>query len=661
MTTENSIGTFLHKTVQIKLIQLSILSQITNNTIHGEIKKIISQFFFLLEFKDLQSIIEKHFIYPFFFLFYEKRSKKNYLFKKKKKLKIPISLAKKKKNFKTLYINNKNYIISTLRYKDFAGIEKIINEIQELIEWPLLNKDFFRKFNIFPIRGILFHGPPGTGKTLLAHVIAGELRLPLFCLDSFKMPTSYYNENEKKLKNIFNLAKNAAPSIILIDEIDIIIGARQNVGKEFEKKIIGQLLITMDKINKIENKPVLVIASTNQIDFIDPALRRPGRFDRELEFKLPDFYERLQLLKKFSFHICFSEDVDLKLFALKTSGFVSGDLSNFLMISIRLGILRLGKRFFKGTFRKKINLKLNNVKIKKIDLDRGKEKIQPSILRQGFNIPKKICWKTIGGLEETRKILSRYIIEPIKKFSEDKSFKTKGLGFLLFGPSGCGKTLIAQVVAYESQANFIAIKGPEIFNKFLGESEKEIRSIFSKARSCSPCILFFDEIDSLAIERAGKENISQNGASDRILNQLLTEIDGINPNEGVFIIGATNRPDMIDKALLRHGRLDKMLYISLPDKRERIRILKSIMTKFLVLPYLNWNILSEKIIIGFTGADLMALSNESRLDAIEKKKTYCLVNHNHEGLFASFFIFLGSRNFLTGISKIKRNIKKKKI
>jgi SpoVK/Ycf46/Vps4 family AAA+-type ATPase len=649
---------FWDKIIGIKAFQLTILSQIPTLIEIKKIFKILNNYFVFLEIFHLNNIENSQLIVKTIFF---KKKKKILLERcsKKKSIKLKIKKERGKLDFKKTIKTNIIFKISNKRYLDFAGIDKIIDELQELIEWPLIYSDFFRKYNLSSIRGVLFHGPPGTGKTFLAYCIAGELNLPFFCTGPSNMISTFIGGNEKKLQNIFQIAKKNAPSIIFIDEIDILIGSRENVNKDFEKKMIGQILIFMDQINKSKKKPVLIIGATNQIDFIDPALRRPGRFDRELEFKLPDFQERLKLLIKFSENICFYNDVNLQIFAKKTNGFVSGDLSNFLLTSIRLSISRNWKRFLKGKFRNKNNFSVLKLKIKKIDLDRAREKIEPSILRHGFKVPNKICWNDIGGLEEIRKILSKYVIEPIKKYSSQKFIKAKGMGFLLFGPSGCGKTLIAQVVAQESQANFIAIKGPEIYNKFLGESEKEIRSIFNKARLCAPTIIFFDEIDSLAIQRVGKKDNFHNEASDRILNQLLTEIDGISQNEGVFIIGATNRPEMIDKALLRHGRLDKLLYVSLPNRKERIRILKSISGKFYVLPYLNWKLVDKKIYIGLSGADLMAMVNESLHDANEKKIKYWLVENNFKGLFINTFFFMGNCNLYVAIQKVKRIFKKR--
>ncbi|AFP65333.1 cell division control protein 48 (nucleomorph) [Chroomonas mesostigmatica CCMP1168] len=647
--------TYFHFIFNIKFFQLSLLSQMPFYLRENLVFHLVNQNFFYLrqcQMIDLHKIDSNK-----FFLFYYNSNKKK-VEKKKIFVKKMLNQKKYQKNF---FIEKNFKTQSFLRYRDFAGINYFIKNIQELIEWPLKYSSFYKKLGISPTRGILFNGPPGTGKTLLANVIAGELKLPFFCIFPSSLASSFSGQSEKKIQEIFYFAKKCSPSIIFIDEIDTVIGSRENTNKETDKKIIGQLLVCIDKIDDSGTKPVVVLGATNKINSIDPSLRRPGRFDRELEFKAPDFLGRLSILKNFSKTISFDKDINLDYYAEKTFGFVSGDLSGLIITAGMLAISRVGTVSLKGKYRTKNTKFLNKINIKKIDFERAFCQLEPGITRHGFVRSSKIGWKNIGGMNQIRKIMSKYIIEPIKKIVTNTSEKIKGTGILLFGPPGCGKTLIAKAVANESHANFISIKGPEIFDKFLGESEKEIRSIFNKARSCAPTVIFFDEIDSITTKRTNESNNHQNSASERILNQLLTEMDGYDFNESIFIIGATNRPHIIDKAVLRPGRIDKFLLVSLPNEKERVQILETIFSRTFKLPFLELKIFTEKTCSGFSGADLESSVKEGVVNAFEKKILYCRIMANTTSIYTNYFSLLGSKNFLNGIEVVKKNLHSNKM
>nr|UXY87450.1 cell division control protein 48 [Cryptomonas sp.] len=541
-----------------------------------------------------------------------------------------------------------------VRYLDFAGINRILNRIQESIEWPFRYYKIYQKLKISPSRGILLYGYPGTGKTLLAHVIAGELDIPILYISPSSIISSISGESEKKIQNIFAYAEKKAPCIIFIDEIDGIGQSREFATKEMERRIIGQLLVSMDLIRMKKDNPIFVIAATNQIETIDKALRRPGRFDYEIKLDIPTLNERYLILTHFTKHILLSKNVNLSGVAKNTRGFVSGDLSALVKNVTVLALSRICTTIFKGKYRAK-NISLSiDVVITRTDFEHGLTKTEPSLLRYGFLNKHEIFWDQIGALNSVRMILSKYIIEPIRNPLSISSIKNKGVGVLLYGPPGCGKTLIAQATACESGANYIGIKGPEIFDKFLGESEKTIRLIFERARLCSPTIIFFDEIDSIASKRSENGLFQQNGASDRIVNQLLTEMDGIDKKESIYVIGATNRPDNIDKAMLRPGRMDKLLFVPLPGRLERIRILQTISKKISALPYLNFGLLSRVVPNTFSGADLMSSTREAVIKNTDSKTKYVILENATDGLFIVLNNFISTRDYFSGIKNVKR-------
>jgi SpoVK/Ycf46/Vps4 family AAA+-type ATPase len=541
-----------------------------------------------------------------------------------------------------------------VRYIDFAGINRILKQIQELIEWPLRHYKIYQKLKVSPSKGILLYGQPGTGKTFLAHVIAGELNIPIINVTPSEFVSSMIGNSEKKIRSIFNYAEKNAPCIVFIDEIDGIAQSRDFSAKEVERRTIGQLLISIDNIRTRDNAPVFIIAATNQVEHIDQAFRRPGRFDHEIKLEIPNQSERFLMLIHFVKHIKLSSEIDLIEIARKTKGFVSGDLSALIKNIYTAAISRICTTTFKGQYRLKNDNFLFDFTIKLIDFEKGFTRTEPVLLRQGFLNIQEIFWNQIGALYSIRMVLSKYIIEPIKKFSKLGYVNDKGIGVLLYGPPGCGKTLIAQATACESSANYIAIKGPEILDKFLGESEKTIRLIFSRARSCAPTIIFFDEIDSITAKRCDGQMFSQNGVSDRIVNQLLTEMDGVDKKKLVYIIGATNRPEIIDRAFLRPGRIDKLLFVPFPTKREKIQILLTISRKISILPYLNFDLLSQVIPHNYSGADLVSLTKEAVLINSDKRIGYISLVNSTNGLFNILNYFICIKDYFAGFNKIKK-------
>lgn len=547
-----------------------------------------------------------------------------------------------------------------VQYIDFAGIKPFLSEIQELIEWPLLHWGLYQSPGIFSTRGILLTGPSGTGKTYLAHVIAGELRLPLLYVSAASIVCSVRGDGEKKIREIFLKAGKLSPSLIFIDEIDTISNQKENFSKETEKRILSQLLICLDKLRLKKNKKVIVLAATNRINDIDGSLRRPGRFDKEIKFSFPDYPARLEILQLFTSKLLLESYIDIENLALKTKGFTSGDLSELVKFAAMAAISRTGAKFLKGKYRSKNIKKFSFFGINQIDLERSIFSISPGVFRQGFAPPMEKSWKEVGGMEKTRKILSKYIIQPIKKPLNFLGEKKRQFGVLLYGPPGCGKTLVAQALAFESGASFISIKGPELLDKFLGESEKAIRSLFQKARTCPPSIIFFDEFDSIATKRSSLGNSSSQGATDRVVNQLLTEMDGTDQNDLLFFVAATNRPDMIDRALLRPGRIDKLIFIPFPNKKEKISIIKAISKKLPILPYLNFSILFDNFSIPLSGADISFCSKEAVLISREKNLDYCEIKNIGRGLITVINFRLASEDFSKSVSKIIKSSFSKK-
>ncbi|MEL9989966.1 MAG: CDC48 family AAA ATPase [Thermoproteus sp.] len=459
--------------------------------------------------------------------------------------------------------------IPPVTWEDIGDLEEAKQKIRELVELPLKHPELFKHLGIDPPKGILLFGPPGTGKTLLAKAVANEANAYFIAINGPEIMSKYYGESEAKLREIFEEAKKNAPAIIFIDEIDAIAPKREEVTGEVEKRVVAQLLTLMDGLQ--ERGQIVVIGATNRPDAVDPALRRPGRFDREIWINPPDFKGRLEILQIHTRNMPLSPDVDLRKLAEMTHGYTGADIAALakeaairaLRKAIQSGVVDLNQPTIPAE-------SLERVRVTMQDFMEAMREIVPSALREIHIEVPKVRWKDVGGLAEVKQELREAVEWPLKYPDKFRKFGLRPpKGILLFGPPGTGKTLLAKAVATESGANFIAVRGPEIFSKWVGESEKMIREIFQKARMAAPCVVFIDEIDALASARGlGADSF----VTERVVAQLLAEMDGIRTLENVVIIGATNRPDLVDPALLRPGRFDRIIYVPPPDFKARLDI-----------------------------------------------------------------------------------------
>ena len=503
--------------------------------------------------------------------------------------------------------------VPEVTYEDIGGLGDAVSKIREMVEIPLKHPELFERLGVEPPKGVLLYGPPGTGKTLLAKAVANESEANFISIAGPEVVSKWVGESEKKLRKIFEDAEKNAPSIIFIDEVDAIAPKREEVVGEVERRMVAQLLSTMDGLK--HRGKVVVIAATNRPNDIDPALRRPGRFDREIEIGIPDREGRLEILKIHTRHMPLAKDIDLKKIADITHGYAGADLAAVCK-EAAMNVLRriLPKVKLKEGEQLPREL-LDKLEVTAEDFKVGLKLVRPSVMREVLIETPNINWSDIGGLEEVKQKLKESVELPIKN---PKAFSKIGItppkGILLMGPPGCGKTLLAKAVANESEANFISVKGPEIFSKWVGESEKAIRQIFRRARQASPCVIFFDEIDSL-VPRRGMNMGSQ--VSEKVVAQLLTEMDGLENLSDVVIIAATNRPDIVDPALLRPGRFDRIILVPHPDREARLKILK-VHTKDMPLAK---DIDLEKIAEeteGYSGADLQAVCREAGMQALRE-------------------------------------------
>lgn len=501
--------------------------------------------------------------------------------------------------------------IPRVNYEDIGGLRYEIQKVREMIELPMRHPEIFDRIGIEAPRGVLLFGPPGTGKTLLAKAVANETNANFYSIGGPEIMSKFYGESEERLRETFKQAQENAPSIIFIDEIDSIAPKREEVSGDVEKRVVSQLLTVMDGLEA--RGKVVVIGATNRPDALDPALRRPGRFDREIEIGIPDQKGRQEILEIHTRGMPLTEDVRLNSIAKVTHGFVGADLEavcrEAAMKSLRKVLPEINLE------ESKIPVEtLNRIKINPEDFESALKEVQPSALREVYLQSPDVKWDDIGGLASVKEELKEAIEWPLKHadlFTEADVVPPKGL--LLYGPPGTGKTMIAKAVATNSNANFISIKGPELISKWVGESEKGIREVFRKARQASPCVIFFDELDSIAPRRSAGTGDSHVG--ERIVSQLLTEMDGLEDLKGVVVIGATNRPDIVDEALLRPGRFDRILEIPLPDNDSIKEILEIHMTKKPIDKSLDLIKLVE-LSKGFSGADIAALVNAAAMSAI---------------------------------------------
>ncbi|CDF36155.1 unnamed protein product [Chondrus crispus] len=647
------------------------------------------------------------------------------------------------------------------RLDDVGGISSILENICELIEWPLIHSNVYEHLGVDPPRGILLHGPPGCGKTLLAHAIAGDFGVSFLKVSGPEIVSGMSGESERKLRNIFSEAVRLSPSIIFVDEVDAIASRREGASKEMERRIVSQLLTCIDNLatrsamrkpagpenrepdsrstdgndrdqrldatehtedvsadDAIDSSsekcpPVIVIAATNRPESLEPALRRAGRFDREIELGAPDEEARVAILSKLCRHLKLGADFDAALLAKKSAGYVGADL-HLLAKEAGLACIRriaqkrrlghehrdvsigedkkgmLETAFSNGNLvdeeeemllqqrnetvdeqmndvssrtseepctrnaaaaaailervqrqeqelfgkRKFTSSDLEGCAIEMCDFAKALNTIQPSALREGFATRPDVSWDNVGSLEAVREEMMMAVVEPIRR---PEMFTSLGLnapsGVLLYGPPGCGKTLLARAVAAESGANFISVKGPELLSKYVGDSELAVRKVFARARSSSPCVIFFDELDALAPRRGGKGG--ESGASERVVNMLLTEMDGFSERKQVFLVAATNRPDIIDPAMLRPGRLDKLVYVPLPDQRGRASILKTLIRNVKIAEDVDTEAVSASPKCeGFSGADLQSVIRTAGERALRER----LKDEEIDGIGTGLFI-----------------------
>ena len=542
--------------------------------------------------------------------------------------------SKRQKTMQSTFLNKKSYeLVSNKRYSDLGGIGDVIEEIKRLVEFPLRHPEVFEHLGVTPPRGILICGQPGSGKTALAHSICGEMNVPFYKISGPELVSSLSGESEQNIRDIFKEVEENAPSILFIDEIDSISGKREQSVKDLEKRIVAQLISSIDDLES-SRKPVVVIGATSRPEYMDTTLRRAGRFDRELTLKVPDEKGRLEILHALTKTMKISDKESFfKELSRLTPGYVPADLFTLCKEASISAISRIYEQFFldqqeeqgneeenehtneetnnnpetkamkemqaeiaeikdeiskmshaedaqnneddegEEETKNELDERLRDICIEEKDFMAALKKVQPTAQREGFTTIPNVSWDDVGALSKIRSELQVSIVDPIRKPEKyEKVGLTAPAGVLLFGPPGCGKTLVAKAVSHESKANFISIKGPELLNKYVGESERAVRQLFTRARASAPCVIFFDELDALCPKRGSGDNV----ATERVVNQLLTEMDGLEERRNVFVIAATNRPDIIDKAMLRPGRLDKLLYVPLPTKDDRLSILETI-------------------------------------------------------------------------------------
>ncbi|MGC8663206.1 MAG: CDC48 family AAA ATPase [Thermoplasmata archaeon] len=512
------------------------------------------------------------------------------------------------------------YISETGRvtYEDIGGLSEELQKVREMIELPLKHPEMFERLGIKPPKGVLLYGPPGTGKTLIAKAVANESGANFYLINGPEIMSKYYGESEKFLRDKFDEAEKNAPSIIFIDELDSIAPKRAEVQGEVERRVVAQLLTLMDGLK--ERGQVIVIGATNLVDSIDPALRRPGRFDREIEIGIPDKKGRLEILQIHTrlMPLDMTDEEKYKFLdelSSMTHGFVGADLA---ALAREAAMHALRRYLPEIDLDKPIPVEmLEKMVVKREDFKEALKDIEPSILRGVLIEVPNVKWNDIGGLEDVKQELREAVELPIRS---PEKFKKLGIrpprGILLYGPPGTGKTLLAKAVATESEMNFISIKGPEVLSKWVGESEKAIREIFKKAKQSAPAIVFLDEIDSIAPRRG---YYSDSGVTERIVNQLLTSMDGIENMEGIVVIASTNRPDIIDPALLRPGRFDRLVYIPPPDKEARLKILQVHTRNMPLAEDVDLKNIADKI-ENYVGADIENICREAGMFAIRENR-----------------------------------------
>lgn len=518
-----------------------------------------------------------------------------------------------------------------IAYEDIGGLKEEIQRVREMVELPIKHPEIFQRLGVEAPKGVLLHGPPGTGKTLIAKAVATETGASFFSIAGPEIMSRYYGESEQRLREIFEAAKKSSPSIIFIDELDSIAPKREDVSGEVERRVVAQLLAIMDGLE--ERGQIIVIGATNRINAIDPALRRPGRFDREIELRVPERAERMEILQIHTRNMPLAEDVNLEELASQTHGFVGADLANLCKEAAMKALHRFIPEIEHDFIPREV---LQKITVTNQDFKDALREIEPSAMREVLIEIPEVSWDDIGGLSEVKQEIIEAVELPLK---EPEKFKSMGIspphGILLFGPPGTGKTLIAKAVASQTEANFICIRGPELLSKWVGESERAIREIFRRAKQVAPAIIFFDELDAIAPMRGLEEG---SRVSERVVNQLLSELDGMERLENVIVIAATNRPDILDPALIRPGRFDRLLLVGLPSKSDRKEIFRIHTRK---MPLSNDVVLDELVekTENYAGSDIETLCREAALFALRKGK-----------------MEVGMEEFLSAMEKVKPTI-----
>lgn len=553
------------------------------------------------------------------------------------------------------YISDINTEISKLKYEGYdniGGCSAQLTLIKEMIDLPLRHPELFVNLGVRQPRGVLLYGPPGTGKTLIAKAVANETGAFFFTINGPEVMSKMAGESEANLRKVFKEAEDNAPSIIFIDEIDSMAPRRDKTNGEVDKRIVSQLLTLMDGIKP--RASVIVIAATNRPNAIDPALRRYGRFDREINVGVPNMEGRLEILKVHTGKLKIANDVNIQEIAMKTQGFVGADIAQVCSEAAMMCIREITSRLNTNADKPFDSTVLNSIVVRRDHFIKALSMVKPSSMREEMVEIPKVSWDDVGGLEDVKRKLIEMVQLPLEKPEIYEDFGlTAPRGVLFYGPPGCGKTLIAKAIATQCNANFISVKGPELINKWVGESESNIRSLFEKARQASPCILFFDEIDSIVKSRSSMSFDGSSGVMDRVINQLLTEMDGIGNTKQVFVVAATNRPEIIDPALLRPGRIDQLVYIPLPDEESRRSIiqgsLKSIPLdkEFTFKEYVNTlACLTE----GYSGADLVEIC--------QRASRYAMSDYVRKVLPTKT---VGLRYFETALSECPKSVTKEDV
>lgn len=578
---------------------------------------------------------------------------------------------------------------SSVRLKDLGGIDSVITKILELLAMPLSHPEIFLKLGSDIPRGILLHGPPGCGKTMLANAVANELGCAFINISAPAVVSGMSGESEKKLRELFEEARAVAPCLIFIDEIDAITPKRETAQREMERRIVAQLLTCMDDVSleKTDGKPVMVIGATNRPDSIDPALRRGGRFDHEICMSVPDQDSRKRILQTLAEKLCLDGDFDFEKLAKLTPGYVGADLNALVAAAGVAAIKRIFKELSAAEEIDPNKMSTSDTEIEVVgtqpipigessiirqflekhpdplseeDLEPLSIKledflialplVQPSSKREGFATVPDVTWNDVGAMKPIREELEYAVVEPIRN---PEIYAAAGItapsGVLLWGPPGCGKTLLAKAVANESRANFISVRGPELLNKYVGESERAVRQVFVRARASVPCVIFFDELDALVPRR----DDAQSEASSRVVNTLLTELDGTGDRHGVFVVAATNRPDMIDQAMLRPGRLDKQLFVELPTASERADILLTLCRKAKTPLSPSVDLVAvahDERCRNFSGADLAALAREAAVLSLKRSLSSRNSDHSIPPISVSF------NDFEAAFSKVRPSV-----